>query len=162
MRSSSSLKSLVDEPQTEEGPLHCWDDMAVEVEVAEFLHSLVRLLKPQRVVESGSGRGLASLHIAAALKENGSGELLTFEPLGEYQDQARKRLHGYPAHVLPGSTLDYDGETDLVFLDSGPTREQEIDAWLETEVALVVHDSHRYTLPGGMTFPTARGLWLRL
>lgn len=159
----SSQKQLVDEPTSPEGPLRCWDDMAVEVEVAEFLYALVRLLKPQKVLESGSGRGLASVHIAAALKDNGAGELVTFEPMGEYQVKAKERLEGYPAEVLPGSTLDYDIECDMVFLDSGPTtRQQEIDDWVATGVALIIHDSHRYDLPGGVTFPTPRGLWLRL
>jgi predicted O-methyltransferase YrrM len=141
-----------------------WDDMAVEVECAEFLHALVRLLKPELVLESGTGRGMASLYIARALKANKAGRLITFEPIAQFASEARARLAPYDAAVLTGSSLGYCGAPpDLVFLDSSPeTREAEIDQWLAREVALVIHDAHRYELPGGVLFPTARGLWLRI
>jgi predicted O-methyltransferase YrrM len=147
-----------------EGKWTVWDVMAVELECAEFLHGLVRLLKPELVVESGAGRGMASLYIARALKENKLGRLVSFEPLEQFAAEARARLAPYQAEVLPGSSLGYASEPpDLVFLDSGPdTRPAEIDQWLPQGVPLVIHDAHRYELPGGVLFPTARGLWLRL
>lgn len=157
------MKPLVEEPTHPEGALGCWDDMAVEVECAEFLYALVRLLKPGLVLESGSGRGLASVHIAAALRDNGYGLLLTYEPLDRFREEATRRLAGYPAEVFASSSLDYQGDPpDLVFLDSGPDfRPAEIDLWLQTDVRLLVHDAHRYTLPGGVLLETPRGLWMR-
>ena len=147
-----------------EGKWTAWDVMAVEVECAEFLHALVRLLKPELVLESGTGRGMASLYIARALKENKSGRLVSFEPMAEFASEARARLAPYDALVLSGSSLGYEGDPpDLVFLDSGPdTREAEIEQWLPRDVALVVHDAHRYELPGGLLLPAGRGLWLRV
>ena len=147
-----------------EGKWTVWDVMAVEVECAEFLHALVRLLKPELVLESGTGRGMASRYIARALKENKSGRLITFEPIEQFASEARARLAPYDAEVLAGSSLGYDGDApDLVFLDSGPeTRPAEIEHWLPRDVALVIHDAYRYELPGGVLLPTSRGLWLRV
>lgn len=148
-----------------EGLWSAWDDMAVEQEVAELLYGIVRVTKPGLVLESGTGRGVGSLYIAAALKDNQAGRLYTFEPVERFAAEARHRLARYPATVLAGSTLDYcQGDMpDLVFLDSGPdTRPQEIALWLGRDTALAVHDARRYDLPGGVMFPTDRGLWLRL
>ena len=141
-----------------------WDPMAVELESAEFLYGLVRALKPQIVLESGTGRGLCSTFIAQALSDNGNGWLHTYEPLESFARKARRRLRTLPATVHDGIATLYDGPSpDLVFLDSaGEGREDEIETWLDRPVALVVHDAYRYALEGGLLVPTPRGLWLRL
>lgn len=53
--------------------------MAVEIEVGEFLNSIVRMTKPEVVVETGTHKGFSTLMIAQALKENGKGHLYTFD-----------------------------------------------------------------------------------
>jgi len=45
------------------------------MEVAAFLHSFVRLVKPMIIVECGCGCGYSTLYIAQALKDNGYGKL---------------------------------------------------------------------------------------
>lgn len=45
-----------------------------------LLHWLIRELKPEVVVETGTHRGLTSLYMLAALKENGKGHLYTCDP----------------------------------------------------------------------------------
>ena len=145
-----------------------WDDMAVEAEVAEFLYALVRVLKPDVVVESGTGRGLAAFALASALAENGAGHLTTFEPGGDFQAEARGRLAGLPATVEPGYACDgWDGPADLVFVDSwGAERPRELVFWLPRRGPLVVHDAHEHWRlladEGGMLVDTPRGLWVRL
>lgn len=60
----------------------------------KFLYALVRALKPDRVLESGTSHGGSANHIAAALKRNGFGRLVTVDILPdsgqhilpEYQD----------------------------------------------------------------------------
>lgn len=140
-----------------------WDDMGVELETAEFLYALVRAIKPKVVLEAGTGKGYASAFIAGALKENDRGNLVTYEPIPEFAAEARRRLAGLPAIVVDGDSSQYTGTPDLVFLDSGPDyRPAEIKRWLATDAPLVIHDSYRYDLPGGVTIPVPRGLWLRL
>jgi predicted O-methyltransferase YrrM len=145
-----------------EGEHRCWDVMAVELETADFLYALVRLLKPRLVLESGTGRGYASAFIGTALADNGYGTLITYEPLQAFADEARTRLVGLPVDVRDGDLSAFDGTPDVVFLDSGPAyREREIAEWVARDVVLIVHDATRYELEGGTMLATPRGLWVR-
>src|SRR5437899_6207962 len=56
-----------------------YDSMTAEVEVLEFLRCLVRTLKPQTVVETGTFMGISTLWIAEGLKANGFGKIITCE-----------------------------------------------------------------------------------
>lgn len=146
----------------EEGLYSAWDDMAVELEAAEFLYGLVRMLKPRLVYESGTGQGYASKYIARALQDNGFGFLDTFEADPHWAAQAAIALEGLPAKVHNRPLGGHGGDPDLVFLDSGPDyRLGEIEEWLPRDVPLVIHDAYRYSLEGGVMLP-GRGLWLRV
>lgn len=160
------LAEMISAAAVDEGGYRAWDDMGVEVEVAEFLYGLVRLLKPTFVVESGTGQGYAATALASALQANGHGHLETFEPLPTFQALAASRLAPLPATVNDGYSWEYDGPLpDIVFLDSfGTQRPRDIDFWLPQSVFLVVHDAHEHAqlLPGsGFTVDTPRGLWVR-
>ena len=52
---------------------------AVSPETGYFLHSLVRLTKPEVIVEIGTHRGVSALWMARALKENLKGHLYTID-----------------------------------------------------------------------------------
>jgi len=45
-----------------------------------LLHWLIRETKPMTIVETGTHRGLATLYMAAAVKENGFGHITTYDP----------------------------------------------------------------------------------
>lgn len=47
--------------------------------VGRFLYQLVRLKRPRLVVEFGTSLGISAIHIAAALRDNGMGRLITTE-----------------------------------------------------------------------------------
>ena len=53
--------------------------MAVAPEVGRFFYLLARTHRPARVVEFGTSFGLSAIHLAAALRDNGSGHLITTE-----------------------------------------------------------------------------------
>lgn len=53
--------------------------MAIELEVGEFLNALVRMTKPEVVVETGTHKGFSTLMIASAIKANGKGHLYTVD-----------------------------------------------------------------------------------
>jgi len=53
--------------------------MAVELEIGQLLHAIVRVLKPEVVVETGTHKGFSALMIAQALEENNFGFLYTID-----------------------------------------------------------------------------------
>lgn len=51
------------------------DSVTPEVEVLDFLHALVRLVKPRRALDTSAWLGRSAVAIGAALRDNGFGEL---------------------------------------------------------------------------------------
>lgn len=99
-----------------------------EIEVCEFLYSLVRLIKPLRILETGTHFGLSAAYMGLALQENNRGELVTLEVQPEYAILARAlfdnlKIQNRVACVLKAS-LDYslpdEVPVDFLFLDSEP------------------------------------------
>ena len=56
-----------------------FDAGGVEIEVGEFLYGLVRIVKPERILETGTRYGVSAAFMALALLENGRGRLTTIE-----------------------------------------------------------------------------------
>jgi len=100
--------------------------------LAEYLYRQVRETKPALVVEIGCYIGFSTLHIAKALKENGSGRLVSFDlNTGVASDNIKEaRLSDYVEFIEGDSSvmgkqylLDPGGEKiDFVFLDGDHTR----------------------------------------
>jgi len=61
---------------------------AVELEVGELLHAIVRTLKPSLIVETGTHKGFSALMMAKALQQNGSGHIHTVD----MEDHGTKEL----------------------------------------------------------------------
>lgn len=55
------------------------DGNTAELETLEFLHSVVRLLKPHIIVETGTWHGYSAVAMARALRQNGFGKVITYE-----------------------------------------------------------------------------------
>jgi len=53
--------------------------LPVTPEAGRLLYSLVRATRPQTVVEFGMSLGLSGIHLAAAVRDNGSGRVVTTE-----------------------------------------------------------------------------------
>ena len=58
---------------------HMYDSMTAEVEVLDFLEQLVKTVKPELIVETGTFSGLSTLRLAQGLKANGVGRVITCE-----------------------------------------------------------------------------------
>lgn len=115
----------------------CFDEQSAEVEVLDFLYSLVRTLKPKLVIETGSFRGLSACYIGKALRDNKRGKLITCEVDPKYHDMTRElitkaRLVEHVECLLASSLdLDISEPIDLLFSDSMPDiRMKEIDKFL--------------------------------
>jgi predicted O-methyltransferase YrrM len=66
--------------------------MAVAPEVGRLIYLLVRSGRPARVVEFGTSFGLSTIHIAAALRDNGFGHLITTEQSASKAPRAAEHL----------------------------------------------------------------------
>jgi glycosyltransferase involved in cell wall biosynthesis/protein-L-isoaspartate O-methyltransferase len=69
-----------------------FDGFTAEIEVLDFLYTLVRLTKPQRVLETGTWLGRSAIAIASALRDNGIGHLVTIESNGEAAEVAVRNI----------------------------------------------------------------------
>ncbi|MDH6195444.1 putative O-methyltransferase YrrM [Mycobacterium frederiksbergense] len=99
--------------------------MPVTREAGRLLYSLVRAAKPAIVVEFGMSFGLSTLHLAAAVRDNGFGRVFTTE-LSATKIAAAKRTFAETGlddviTVLEGDALEslktVDSEIGLVLLD---------------------------------------------
>lgn len=114
-----------------------YDSMTAEVEVLEFLRCLVRTVKPQTIVETGTFMGVSTLWIAEGLKANGFGKIVTCEYDPVVFAKAKKRIDesglGRWIDARNESSLEIKipGTIDLLFSDSDPPlREQEVRRFL--------------------------------
>lgn len=53
--------------------------MPIDPEAGRLLYSLIRATRPATVVEFGTSFGISTLHLAAAVRDNGSGRVVTTE-----------------------------------------------------------------------------------
>ena len=148
-------------------PDRAGSDVASEIEVLSVLFSMVYLLKPEVVIETGCDVGCASRVIGAALALNGSGHLYTCDLSGIFI--ASNFCVGLPVTVcqMTGGELikRFGLRTDMAFLDSSfDSRMQEYDM-LPQGCLVLIHDvclsTDLATLvksKGGIILKSARGL----
>ncbi len=128
-----------------------YDSMSAEVEVLEFLRTLVTTAKPELVVETGTFSGISTLWIAEGLKRNGRGKVITCEFDPVVYAKAKSRIQeselGEWIECRNESSLDVkiEGAIDLFFSDSDmPVREQEVRRFLpqiNSFGLIVMHDA---------------------
>lgn len=132
-----------------------FNDGGVECETGEFLYSLVRLLKPNRVLETGTHYGVGASYMGMGLKDNGFGKLDTLEFLPEIHAVARKRIETMGLtdyvnmHLTDAAKFDASGKKyKLVLLDTEPqTRFAEFLRYLpfvDEGGFIFIHDLHRH------------------
>ncbi len=114
-----------------------FDSMTAEVEVLEFLRSVVTTLKPRLVVETGTFLGVSTLWIAEGLKANGSGKVITCEYDPQVFAKAKEKIDAsglgkwIEYHNTSSLELRVKGAIDLLFSDSDmPVREAEVRHFL--------------------------------
>jgi predicted O-methyltransferase YrrM len=159
-----------------------FDSMTAEVEVLEFLRTLVTTIKPELVVETGTFSGISTLWIAEGLKANGRGKVVSCEFDPKVYQNARERIGkselGGWIELRNESSLEMkvDGRIDLFFSDSDmPVREQEVRRFLpqiSPYGLIVMHDASSHLkvvrqaalklesegLISAVLLPTPRGL----
>src|SRR5438046_4919312 len=191
LRHSSEMGDVV-QPEYHKATAECpnperwrmFDSMTAEVEVLEFLQSLVTTTKPQLIVETGTFMGISTLSMAEGVKQNGFGKIVTceFDPVVCAKARERIQESGLKKWIdlRNESSLDIkvNGPIDLVFSDSAiEIREQEVRHFLPQmgpDGLILMHDasSHLKTvrqaalkmeeegLISVLLLPTPRGLVL--
>ncbi len=114
-----------------------YDSMTAEVEVLEFLRTLVTTTKPELVVETGTFLGVSTLWIAEALRLNGFGRIISCEYDPKVFEQAKQKIESSKFRDLidlrneSSLEMKVDATIDLFFSDSDmPIREQEVRRFL--------------------------------
>jgi len=122
-------------PQPERWSMY--DSMTAEVEVLEFLRTLVTTTKPKLVVETGAFLGVSTLWMAEALRLNGFGRIVSCEHDPKVFEAARQKIEASELRVLidlrneSSLEMKIEGAIDLFFSDSDmPIREQEVRRFL--------------------------------
>jgi predicted O-methyltransferase YrrM len=127
------------------------DSQTTEVEVLDFLKTLVTTIKPRLVVETGTFLGHGTLKLAEGVQENGFGKVVTieFDPAIRARAQERFKASGLDSWIESRleSSLEsvIEGTIDLLYSDSHlANREEEIRRLLpqlNPRGLLVIHDA---------------------
>ena len=127
--------------------------LAVSRETAMLLYILARSAKARTIVEFGTSFGISTLHLAAALKDNGGGRLIgsEFEPSKVVRARANIAAAGLSdlVDIREGDALetlarDLPESIDLVLLDGAKALYPRVLALLEPRLragALIVADN---------------------
>jgi predicted O-methyltransferase YrrM len=114
-----------------------FDSMTAEVEVLEFLRTLVTTIKPELIVETGTFSGVSTIWLAEGLKANGRGKIISceFDPVvfAKAKERIDKSAVADWIELRNESSLEMkiEGQIDLFFSDSDmPVREQEVRRFL--------------------------------
>jgi len=132
-----------------------FNDAGVETETGEFLYSMIRMLKPKHVLETGTHWGIGASYMGQALKENNEGQLDTIEFLPEIHRRAIMRMiklelmHQVTCHLNDARGFDTEGKIyDFILLDTEPqTRFEELIKYfdcLKPGGYIFIHDLHRH------------------
>ena len=149
---------------------HMYDSMTAEVEVLEFLRTLVTTLKPELIVETGSFLGVSTMWMAQGLRANGFGKIISceFDPVvfAKAQETIASSDVREFIELRNESSLEMEvaGTIDLLFSDSDVSiREAEVKRFLpqmRPTGLILMHDasSHLKTVREAALSLEAEGL----
>ncbi|MGY2235619.1 O-methyltransferase [Pseudomonas gingeri] len=131
--------------------------LAVSRETGTLLYMLARGCNARNIVEFGTSFGISTLHLAAALRDNGGGRLITSEFEPSKVERARANLEAGAlldlVEIRVGDALqtlarDLPDSIDLVLLDGAKALYPDILNLLESRLkpgALIIADNADYS-----------------
>lgn len=136
------------------GGFTSFNDAGICTEDGEFLYAMVRILKPNRVLETGTHIGVGACYIGQALKDNKKGTLDTVEFLKPLYDQAWERIQKMglvgvvESYLMDAKDFNPISTYKLILLDTEPqTRFAELIKfypYLEEGGFVFIHDLHQH------------------
>jgi predicted O-methyltransferase YrrM len=131
--------------------------LAVSPETAQLLYMLARSSRARAIVEFGTSFGISTLHLAAALRDNGGGRLITTEFEPSKAARARQNLTAGGlidlVEIREGDALqtlraDLPDTIDLLLLDGAKALYPEVLSLVESRLrpgAMIVADNADYS-----------------
>jgi len=131
--------------------------LPVSRETGALLYMLARSIRARTIVEFGTSFGLSTIHLAAALRDNGGGDLITseFEPSKAARARANLAEAGLldlveirEGDALETLAVNLPESIDLLLLDGAKALYPEILALVESSLrpgALIVADNADYS-----------------
>jgi predicted O-methyltransferase YrrM len=131
--------------------------LPVSRETGTLLYMLARSCKARTIVEFGTSFGISTLHLAAALRDNGGGRLITSEFEPSKVVRARKNLTDgglidlvdiREGDALQTLSVNLPESIDLLLLDGAKSLYPEVLALVESHLrpgALIVADNTDYS-----------------
>lgn len=133
-----------------------YNDAGLEIETAEYLYALARVLKPEQILETGTHHGVGALYLALACRHNQIGKVTTLEfnhanhkIAVEHLQQANLAEH-VNAIVIDAAKYQPPQNTlyQLVLLDTEPNlRFNELLQYYDYVSEggyIIIHDLHRH------------------
>lgn len=130
----------------------CIQGGSPECEILEFLYSLVRLIKPENILETGTYVGWSAAVMAQAIKENGHGHIETLEIEQQHIASAKQLWQTLELtdfiieHQKSSLEFEPTHNYDFLFLDSEPQiRFDELAKfypYLNNSGFIAIHDLH--------------------
>ncbi len=118
---------LETQPEPTNSEYSCYNTGSVELEVAEFLYGIIRMIKPTAILETGTHKGISAVYMAEALKENGKGKITTVEYETTHYHDAIALFHvsGLTDWINPilqdvNDLQVANDQYDFIFLDTEP------------------------------------------
>jgi predicted O-methyltransferase YrrM len=109
--------------------------MPVAPEVGRLLYALVRASRPETVVEFGTSFGISTIHLAAAVTDNGTGRVVTTELSERKAAAARANLE---QAGLAGVVTLLEGDARDTLADvAGPVGLVLLDGWKDLYLPVV-------------------------
>lgn len=117
---------------------------SAEVEIMDLLYALVRLLKPEVVIEGGCHKGLSAYALGRALKDNGHGYCVTCDIKEEFVIETAKICDGLPVHIKHCSASELPVVmADFLFLDSDYENRIAMIGRMKPGAIAVIHDTRQ-------------------
>lgn len=104
-----------------------WHDklVAIDADKARFVYQVARSIDARHILEAGTSHGVSTLYLAAAIHDNGGGDVTTFEHEAHKADIARAHLEqvdldryvSIEVGDIRTTLADHEGSVDLLLLD---------------------------------------------
>lgn len=109
--------------------------LSVAPDSGRLLYSLVRAVKPTTIVEYGMSYGISTLHLAAAVRDNGTGHIITTEMSSHKLAAARATFAEAGVSDLI-TILEGDARTTLKTVNA-PVQFVLLDGWPDLDLTVV-------------------------